>query len=78
MGLFPDLLPGYVPVGGRGLCRGVSGAARDAGKTLAEIFDAAAKGDLGALLVVGADPAAKLGIDATALKNTFCRRRIFS
>jgi NADH-quinone oxidoreductase subunit G len=32
------------------------------GKTLSEIFAAAAKGELGALLIAGADPVAKLGV----------------
>jgi NADH-quinone oxidoreductase subunit G len=38
---------------------------------LPEIFDAANKGDLGALLVVGADPVKKLRVATDSLKKTF-------
>jgi len=41
------------------------------GKTLPEMLEAAARGELGALLVVGADPAGKTGLDRATLKNTF-------
>jgi NADH-quinone oxidoreductase subunit G len=41
------------------------------GKALFEIFDAAGKGELGALFVVGANPVAKLSIKPEALKKTF-------
>ena len=36
-----------------------------------EIFDAAAKGELSALYVVGSNPVARYGVDPAALKNTF-------
>jgi NADH-quinone oxidoreductase subunit G len=72
MGLLPDLLPGYVPVTTPGaFAEEYPGLPATAGKTLAEIFDAASGGELGALLVVGADPVAKLGVNPTVLKNTF-------
>jgi NADH-quinone oxidoreductase subunit G len=71
MGLFPDLLPGYVPVTAPGAFAEYPGLPQAPGKTLPEIFDAAAKGKLGALLVVGTNPVAKLGVDPAALKNTF-------
>jgi NADH-quinone oxidoreductase subunit G len=71
MGLFPDLLPGYVPVAVPGAFMEYPGLPSAAGKTLPEMLDAAGKGDLGALLVVGSNPVAKLGIDAGALKKTF-------
>ena len=69
MGLFPDLLPGYVPVTAPGAFAEYPGLPATPGKSLPEMFEAAAKEELGALLVVGANPVAKLG--AAALKNTF-------
>ena len=71
MGLFPDLLPGYVPVTAPGAFAEYSGLPAAAGKTLPEMFAAAGKGELGALLVVGSNPVERLGMDAAALKNTF-------
>jgi NADH-quinone oxidoreductase subunit G len=71
MGLLPDLLPGYVPVTAPGAFAEYPGLPATPGKTLPEIFDAAGKGELGALLVVGADPVAKLGVNPAALQNTF-------
>ncbi len=72
MGLLPDLLPGYVPVAEPGAFTAeYPGLPATPGKNQPEIFEAAAKGELGALLVVGADPVARLGIDRAALKNTF-------
>jgi NADH-quinone oxidoreductase subunit G len=38
---------------------------------MVEIFDAAGRGDLSALYVVGANPVARYGVDPAALKNTF-------
>jgi NADH-quinone oxidoreductase subunit G len=71
MGLLPDLLPGYVPVTNPGAFAEYPGLPSAPGKTLPEIFAAAAAGELGALLVVGANPAPRLAIDRAALKNTF-------
>jgi len=71
MGLLPDQLPGYVPVTATGAFAEYPGLPAAPGKTLTEIFDAAGKGDLGALLVVGADPVAKLGVKPEELKTTF-------
>jgi NADH-quinone oxidoreductase subunit G len=71
MGLSPDLLPGYVPVTAPGAFAEYPGLPSTPGKTLPEIFDAAGKDELGALLVVGADPVAKLGVSPAALQNTF-------
>ena len=51
MGLFPDLLPGYVPVTEPGVFAEYPGLPTKPGKTLTEIFDAAAKGKLGAMPV---------------------------
>ena len=72
MGLLPDLLPGYVPVTAPGaFAAEYPGMPADAGKTQREMLAAAAKGELGALLVVGANPVAKQEVDAAALKSTF-------
>jgi len=71
MGLLPDLLPGYVPVSEPGAFSEYPGLPQTPGQPLAEIFTAAGNGTLGALLVVGANPVASLGVSAAALKNTF-------
>jgi len=69
MGLFPDLLPGYVPVSDPGaFATEYAGMPTSAGKTQAEML----AGGLAALVVVGANPAgAATGLDPSALKNTF-------
>jgi NADH-quinone oxidoreductase subunit G len=71
MGLLPNLLPGYVPVSEPGAFTEYPNLPTAPGKSLAEMFKAAASGDLGALLVVGANPVAALGLDPCTLKNTF-------
>lgn len=71
MGLFPGLLPGYVPVTEAGAFAEYQGLPETIGKTMPEMFEAAGQGQLGALLIVGADPVAKQGVDPAALKNTF-------
>jgi NADH-quinone oxidoreductase subunit G len=71
MGLLPGLLPGYVPVTAPGAFVEYKRMPATPGKTQPEIFASAAKGELGALLVVGADPVAKLRVDAADLKKTF-------
>ena len=73
MGLYPDLLPGYVPVEqGDGL-RAEYGARtpQQAGMDLTQMFEAAARNELAALYVVGDDPVERLGVSAPALRNTF-------
>jgi NADH-quinone oxidoreductase subunit G len=71
MGLFPTLLPGYVPVTDPGAFSEYAGLSQTPGKSLGEMFAAALKEELGALLIVGANPVATLGLDAAALKKTF-------
>jgi NADH-quinone oxidoreductase subunit G len=68
MGLLPDMLPGYTPVG-KGFAE--YGTPAEAGLDMLEIFDAAGKGELSALYVVGSNPVAKYGVDTATLKNTF-------
>jgi NADH-quinone oxidoreductase subunit G len=73
MGLLPGLLPGYVPVTQRGAFAEEYGDALPSapGLDLVEMFDAAERGELAALYVVGSNPIARYGIDPAALKNTF-------
>ena len=73
MGLLPGLLPGYVPVAQGGAFAEEYGEAlpQAPGLDLVEMFDAAERGELAALYVVGANPVARYGIDPAALKNTF-------
>jgi NADH-quinone oxidoreductase subunit G len=68
MGLFPDLLPGYVPVSEPGVFAAeYAGASTKPGLNLDEML----KKQLGALIISGADPVASLDVDAATLKNTF-------
>ena len=71
MGLFPDLLPGYVPVTAPGAFAEYANLPAAPGKAMPQMLEAAAKGEIGALLVVGADPVSGAGLDPAALKNTF-------
>jgi NADH-quinone oxidoreductase subunit G len=71
MGLLPDLLPGYVPVTAPETFAEYAGLPATPGKPLKEMMEATANGELGALLIVGANPAAKLSVDASMLKKTF-------
>ena len=73
MGLLPGLLPGYIPVTQGGAFAEEYGDALPSapGMDLVEMFDAAERGELAALYVVGSNPIARYGIDPLALKNTF-------
>ncbi|HEY6448126.1 MAG TPA: NADH-quinone oxidoreductase subunit NuoG [Acidobacteriaceae bacterium] len=88
MGLYPDLLPGYVPVTAGGAFAQEYGAEihlgdlktessrthglpAQPGLDLVQMFDAAERGEVGALYVVGSNPVARYGIDAATLKKTF-------
>ena len=70
MGLLPDMLPGYTPAEGAANF-GEYVIPNAAGLDLLGIFDAAASGNLSALYVVGSNPVARYGVDATSLKDTF-------
>jgi NADH-quinone oxidoreductase subunit G len=70
MGLLPDMLPGYTPAA-HSASFGEYAVPDAAGLDLLEIFDAAAKGNLSALYVVGSNPIARYGVDATVLTDTF-------
>ncbi len=71
MGVLPDMLPGYAPVASPGTFAEYAGLPAMPGKTLKQIFAAAGRGELGALLVVGADPVTTSILKPEALKNTF-------
>jgi NADH-quinone oxidoreductase subunit G len=70
MGLLPDMLPGYTPAAGAANF-GEYAVPAEAGLDMLEMFDAAAKGELAAMYVVGDNPVALYGVDASALKNSF-------
>jgi NADH-quinone oxidoreductase subunit G len=71
MGLFPDLLPGYAPVTAPGAFAEYPNLPSEPGKTLPQMLEAAANGELGALLVVGANPASRAKLDPATLAKTF-------
>ena len=72
MGLYPDLLPGYVPVTAAGKFREEWGILpQSAGLTLPQMIEAAQAGKLKALLVVGSNPLGRIKVDPKSLANTF-------
>ncbi len=72
MGLYPDLLPGYVPLSeGTSFREEWGGLPEAEGLSLPRMIEAAKAGTLKALYVVGANPAGRLGLDSSSLKNTF-------
>jgi NADH-quinone oxidoreductase subunit G len=77
LGLLPDMLPGYTPIGAIDTESPSSLIAREymsptaPGLDMLEIFDAAGRGNLSVLYVVGANPIARYGVDANTLKDTF-------
>jgi NADH-quinone oxidoreductase subunit G len=65
-------LPGYLPVTTPGVFASeYAGLPKVPGLTQSAMLAAAAKGELGALLVMGANPALKSAENVEALKNTF-------
>jgi NADH-quinone oxidoreductase subunit G len=72
MGLCPDLLPGYFPVGKASKFHEEWGTVpQPPGRGIPQMFDGAKTGQLKALYVVGANPVGRLGIGPATLKNTF-------
>ena len=69
MGLLPDMLPGYTPLGSEAFAEYASSTAP--GLDMLEMFDAATAGKLSALYVVGANPVLRYGIPPESLKDTF-------
>ncbi|MCU1226543.1 MAG: NADH:ubiquinone oxidoreductase, subunit iron-sulfur binding protein [Edaphobacter sp.] len=70
MGLLPDLLPGYTPVAGNSTFAEYN-APTAPGLDMLEIFDAASRGELSALYVVGSNPVSRYGVEPSSLANTF-------
>jgi NADH-quinone oxidoreductase subunit G len=71
MGLFPDLLPGYVPVSAPAEFAEYRNLPSTPGKSLPEMFSAAGANQMGAFLIVGADPVAGMRMASESLKNAF-------
>jgi len=73
MGLLPDVLPGYEPLGRASSFATEYGERfpQTHGLDLLAMFDAAQAGNLDALYIVGANPVSRYAVDRAALKNTF-------
>jgi len=72
MGLYPHLLPGYLPLSEASKLHGEWGNfPASAGLSIPEMFDAAKTGQLKALYVVGANPVGRLDVGAGTLQGTF-------
>jgi NADH-quinone oxidoreductase subunit G len=72
MGLYPDLLPGYLPVSGASKFREEWGnVPGNPGLNIPQMFDAAKSGQLKALYIVGANPVGRLDVGPATLKDTF-------
>ena len=71
MGLYPDLLPGYTPLGSAPAGEWMADAPGQPGLNVEQMFAAAKSGSLKALYVVGANPVARYNVDPFALKDTF-------
>jgi NADH-quinone oxidoreductase subunit G len=70
MGLLPDLLPGYTPISGNTTFSEYN-TPTVPGLDMLEIFEAADRGELSALYVVGSNPISRYGVEPSALANTF-------
>jgi NADH-quinone oxidoreductase subunit G len=72
MGLLPHLLPGYLPVTAPGpFAQEYPDLPQTPGLDRVGMFEAAARGAMGALYIVGANPVYRYGIDAASLTDTF-------
>ena len=72
MGLYPDLLPGYLPVASGGLFRAEWGELPgQPGLSIPEMIQAAQKEKLKGLYVVGANPVARFNIDPFQFSKSF-------
>jgi len=71
MGLYPDLLPGYMPVADGNSFREEWGELPSQGLTLPQMMDSAKAGSLKALYVVGSNPVSRYAVDPFALSKTF-------
>jgi NADH-quinone oxidoreductase subunit G len=71
MGLYPPLLPGYIPVGEGAAGEWMAHAPKTVGMNLREIVQAAAQERLKALYIVGSNPVARYEVDPFALLKPF-------
>jgi len=72
MGLYPDLLPGYLPLSqGTKFQEEWGGLPNAPGLSLPEMLDSTKAGRLKALYVVGANPVGRIEVSPNALKDTF-------
>jgi NADH-quinone oxidoreductase subunit G len=72
LGLYPDLLPGYVSVGSSASSQDwFSAAPKQPGLDLRAMFQGASNGQIKALYVVGSNPIARYGLDAFVLSKPF-------
>jgi NADH-quinone oxidoreductase subunit G len=72
MGIYPDLLPGYLPLSSGTRFREAWGTLPEtAGLTLPQMVEAAKAGGLKALYVVGANPIARFGVDPFVFSKSF-------
>ena len=70
MGLLPDMLPGYTTLAGNTTFAEYNTPSTP-GLDLLEIFEAAGRGELSALYVVGSNPISRYAVDPEVLKDTF-------
>ncbi len=73
MGLYPDMLPGYAPVGSATKFHEewLDEIPKTPGMNLLQMMDAAKEGKLKALYVVGSNPVARYNIDPFVLSKSF-------
>jgi NADH-quinone oxidoreductase subunit G len=73
MGLYPDLLPGYISLNDRVRFPGSWGtvAPQDPGINLIEMLDAAGRRELNVLYVVGSNPVKHYEVDPATLRDSF-------
>jgi NADH-quinone oxidoreductase subunit G len=72
MGLYPDLLPGYLPLAqGHKFAQEWGEFPAEPGMNVLQMADAAKAGQLKALYVVGANPVARFGLDPYAFSQCF-------
>jgi NADH-quinone oxidoreductase subunit G len=70
MGLLPDLLPGYTPLAENATFAEYNTPDKP-GLDMLEMFEAAGRGELSALYVVGSNPISRYGVEPESLKDTF-------
>ncbi|HWR13857.1 MAG TPA: NADH-quinone oxidoreductase subunit NuoG [Terriglobales bacterium] len=71
MGLYPDMLPGYVPVGHGAAGEWMADVPKQPGLNAQQMFEAAKAGQLKAMYIVGSNPVSRFNLDPFALHNSF-------